>query len=157
MLYLLRRKNTNIKLYQFKPDINDIIDNRQFNLIRREKGYMKKIFKKIFMIVTTILLVVTFTSFFKVNADINTTSDLVVVGAQVRTDEKSGIKFTAQSTFVPREDWGVREYGIVVMLGNYPIEEVYIGATNAFDARVSKTDDEGFFYLTILISQKLHM
>lgn len=83
---------------------------------------MKKIFKKIFMIVTTILLVVTFTSFFKVNAELTTTDKLVVNGAAVRTDEKAGLKFEAHSTYTPAEGIEVKAYGIVVMLGEYTTE-----------------------------------
>ena len=109
---------------------------------------MKKIVKWIFTAVISFSLVLTFAWFFKAEAEITTTSDLKVNGAAIRTDEKTGIKFEAQASYVPDGELAIEAYGIVVMLGEQSVENVHVDAEEAYGTLVSEAVD-GLYYLTI--------
>ena len=114
---------------------------------------MKKIVKWIFTAIISFSLVLTFAWFFKTEAEITTTSDLKVNGAAIRTDDKAGIQFEAQASYVPDGELAIEAYGIVVMLGEQSVENVHVDAEEAYGTLVSETDG-GYIILQFLTFQK---
>lgn len=106
---------------------------------------MMKNIKLLFQIFVSIIVVFSFLISIKVNATISTTSSVSVIGAQIRTDEFEGIKFVANTTYTEN----VKEYGVLVALGEVDINDIVVNGSGVFGATVKSIDEDNNFYLTI--------
>lgn len=107
---------------------------------------MKKITKIIlqsFLVVCLLIVALAFN--FKAKAEVATTIDLTVVGAQVRTEGNAGIRFVAKYTGSET----VKEYGILFALGEVEASKIELGTEDVYGASVTSQDDNNQYYVTI--------
>ena len=81
-------------------------------------------------------------------AEIQTSDEITVLGAQVRTDDPLGIRF------VGKAEGEYDKYGIAIAFGKATAEEVVLGATVngevVLSAEASSKDEDGQFYISLI-------
>ena len=81
-------------------------------------------------------------------AEIQTSDEITVLGAQVRTDDPLGIRF------VGKAEGEYDKYGIAIAFGKATVDEVVLGATVngevVLSAEASSKDEDGQFYISLI-------
>ena len=90
---------------------------------------------------------------FKVSADVQTSNQITIQGAQVRTAGSAGIRFVGyvDTNLVTDE---ISAYGMAIAFGDANVADIVIGATvndkSVLSAQVSTITDENYYYINLV-------
>ena len=104
--------------------------------------------KKIFIIILLFTFFILLTNTVNVKATVSTSNEILVTGAQVRTNGKIGIRF------VGKTEGNYDKYGITIAYGEVDTEEIVLGNIvsnkDVLFAETSEKDENNQFYITLI-------